>query len=64
MLNINTGTSKSNLHKARLKLKKMILEADLAGRNTNYNTNKDYIPIVALNATNFKGVFLNRGIRG
>jgi RNA polymerase sigma-70 factor (ECF subfamily) len=64
MLNINTGTSKSNLHKARLKLKKMVLAADLPERNTNYNASKDFIPIVALNATNFQGIFLNRGIRG
>jgi len=64
MLNINAGTSKSNLHKARLKLKKMILEADLPDQNTNYNTRTDYIPIVAINAINIQGVFLNRGIRG
>lgn len=64
MLNINTGTSKSNLHKARLKLRKMILTADSPEKNTNYNTSKDYIPIVALNAINFQGIFLNRGIRG
>jgi len=64
MLNINTGTSKSNLHKARLKLKKMILEADLPTQHTNYNTRTDNIPIVALNAINIQGVFLNRGIRG
>ena len=64
MLNINTGTSKSNLHKARLKLKKMILQADLPDIHTNYNLRTDYIPIVALNAINIQGVFLNRGIRG
>jgi RNA polymerase sigma-70 factor (ECF subfamily) len=64
MLNINTGTSKSNLHKARLKLKKMILEADVPEKSANYNTSTDFIPIVALNGINFQGVFLNRGIRG
>src|SRR6202012_1950168 len=52
MLNINTGTSKSNLHKARLKLKKMILEVEMPAQNTSYNTRTDYIPIVALNAIN------------
>src|ERR1700759_1174668 len=37
MLNINAGTSKSNLHKARQKLKQMILKADT--RANNYNRN-------------------------
>lgn len=65
MLNINAGTSKSNLHKARLKLKKMILYADASsGKNTSYITGTDHVPIVALNAINIQGVFLNRGIRG
>jgi RNA polymerase sigma factor (sigma-70 family) len=64
MLNINSGTSKSNLHKARQKLKKMILEAEVSDTRANYNTRTDYIPIVALNAINIQGVFLNRGIRG
>jgi RNA polymerase sigma-70 factor (ECF subfamily) len=64
MLNINSGTSKSNLHKARLKLKRMIFDADLSEKSTNYNTSTDFIPIVALNGINFQGVFLNRGIRG
>jgi len=64
MLNINTGTSKSNLHKARQKLKKMILEADISADNTRYNGSTDYISIIALNAIDIQGVFLNRGIRG
>ncbi len=64
MLGINVGTSKSNLHKARIKLKKMVLEADSNEKNINYNTRTDNIPIVALNAINIQGVFLNRGIRG
>src|SRR5471030_1003294 len=37
MLNINPGTSKSNLHKARHKLKQMILNADVGGKGGNYN---------------------------
>src|SRR5471030_4844 len=49
MLNINAGTSKSNLHKARQKLKQMILKADLAANNTNYNNGINYAPIVAIN---------------
>jgi RNA polymerase sigma-70 factor (ECF subfamily) len=64
MLNINAGTSKSNLHKARQKLKKMILQADISADNTRYNGSTDYISIIALNAINIQGVFINRGIRG
>jgi RNA polymerase sigma-70 factor (ECF subfamily) len=63
MLNINAGTSKSNLHKARQKLKQMILEADKSANNANYNGGMDYTHIVAINAINMNGVFLNRGIR-
>jgi len=63
MLNINPGTSKSNLHKARQKLKKMVLNADLSARNTNYNNGMDYTHIVAINATDMNSVFLNKGIK-
>src|ERR1700679_632495 len=48
MLNINAGTSKSNLHKARQKLKQMILKSDSSGNNTNYNSGMDYSPVVAI----------------
>src|ERR1700742_168158 len=50
MLNINAGTSKSNLHKARQKLKQMIFEADASANNANYNDGMNYTPIVAINA--------------
>jgi RNA polymerase sigma factor (sigma-70 family) len=63
MLNINPGTSKSNLHKARQKLKKMVLNADLSTRNTNYNNGMDHTHIVAINATEMNCVFLNKGIK-
>jgi RNA polymerase sigma factor (sigma-70 family) len=64
MLNINVGTSKSNLHKARQKLKLMILKADSAANNTNYNSGTNYnTSIVAINAISMNGVFLNKGIR-
>ncbi|WP_258139174.1 RNA polymerase sigma factor [Mucilaginibacter phenanthrenivorans] len=56
MLNINAGTSKSNLHKARQKLKQMIFKADSsAGGGANYNNGMDYTPIVAINAINMNG---------
>ncbi len=63
MLNINVGTSKSNLHKARQKLKLMILKADSSANNANYNNGMNYnTSIVAINATNINGVFFNKGI--
>jgi len=64
MLNINAGTSKSNLHKARHKLKQMILKSESAASGGNYNKGMDYTPIVAINAINMNGgVFFNNGIR-
>jgi DNA-directed RNA polymerase specialized sigma24 family protein len=63
MLNINAGTSKSNLFKARQKLKQMILNADTRANNINYNNDIDYAPIVAINGGSVKQVFYNNGIR-
>ena len=63
MLNINAGTSKSNLHKARQKLKQMIFKADSSAGGANYKDGMDYSPIVAIKAINMNGVFLNKGIR-
>jgi len=63
MLNINVGTSKSNLHKARQKLKQMIFKADSPSNAANYNNGIDFTSIVAINAINVNGVFLNKGIR-
>lgn len=65
MLNISAGTSKSNLHKARIKLKKMVLEADAAANNKmNYGNGMDYNSIVAINGTDIKGMFFNNINRG
>lgn len=61
MLNINAGTSKSNLHKARAKLKQMILDADTKTTGSRY-TGSDYSSIVAINTTDI-GNYFNRGIR-
>ncbi|HEY0246088.1 MAG TPA: sigma-70 family RNA polymerase sigma factor [Mucilaginibacter sp.] len=61
MLNINAGTSKSNLFKARQKLKQMILDADL--RANNYNRDIDYISVVAINGVGIRPSFFNNGIR-
>ena len=61
MLNINAGTSKSNLFKARQKLKQMILDAD--AKANNYNRDIDYTSTVAINAIGIKPMFFNNGIR-
>jgi RNA polymerase sigma factor (sigma-70 family) len=61
MLNINVGTSKSNLFKARQKLRQMILDADAAG---NYGTGVNFTPVVAINAAPVSPVFYNdKGFR-
>src|SRR6201996_549328 len=54
MLGISSGTSKSNLHKARQKLKQMILEADQSG--TKYNKGMDFSPSVAINTVDLHQV--------
>lgn len=66
MLNISPGTSKSNLHKARQKLKEMILKADDSASQykRNYNSGTAFNPIVAINGTEYNPVFFNNGIRG
>ena len=61
MLNINIGTSKSNLHKARQKLKKMILDAEASAKN--YRSGTDYTSIVAIKGADLKPTFFNNGIR-
>jgi RNA polymerase sigma factor (sigma-70 family) len=61
MLNINIGTSKSNLFKARQKLKQMIQDAD---SSANYNKGIDFNPVVAMSSAAIKPVFYNnKGIR-
>ena len=45
MLSINVGTSKSNLFKARLKLKQMLLDADALGDKRDINCT----PVIAIN---------------
>jgi RNA polymerase sigma-70 factor (ECF subfamily) len=62
MLNINVGTSKSNLFKARQKLKQMVLTADSRADN-NYNRGMDFTSIVAINGAVIQPVFFNNGIR-
>ncbi len=63
MLNINPGTSKSNLHKARQKLKQMVLNADKSAKPNRFNDGMNYAPIVAIKTIDMQGVFLNKGIR-
>ncbi|GAA4315782.1 sigma-70 family RNA polymerase sigma factor [Mucilaginibacter gynuensis] len=59
LLGITSGTSKSNLFKARDKLKKMIADADnLPGQYSG----TAYTPIVAISTANLKVTFLGNGI--
>jgi len=64
MLNINTGTSKSNLHKARQKLKQMIHEADSMGQKKRYNEGMDFNSIVAFSGTDMNGILFNKNTLG
>jgi len=61
MLGISAGTSKSNLHKARQKLKDMILKTDAYYRASG-NDKASYTTIVAINTTDMNSI-LNRGFR-
>jgi len=60
LLNISPGTSKSNLHKARQKLKQMIADADAPPSNRNYGTGMDYSSIVAINKTDLHGPYFDK----
>jgi len=63
MLDISSGTSKSNLHKARQKLKQMISDADSATDNTRYNSGMGYSPIVAINkVVDMQGVIFKKNV--
>jgi RNA polymerase sigma factor (sigma-70 family) len=65
MLGINTGTSKSNLHKARHKLKLMIQEADDMADKRRYNGGMNVNSIVAMNGTDMNtGILINKNIWG
>lgn len=62
MLGISAGTSKSNLHKARQKLKQMILKTDKS--YTERGTGSvNYSSVVAINSVDMNSVFFNNGFR-
>jgi hypothetical protein len=61
-LDISSGTSKSNLHKARQKLKQMILEAENVANNRNYNKGMDYSSSVAINKVDIHNLFTRKNI--
>lgn len=63
LLNISPGTSKSNLHKARQKLKQMISMADSPSSNGNFNSDMGYSPVVAINKTSIHGTYFDKNIR-
>jgi RNA polymerase sigma-70 factor (ECF subfamily) len=58
MLGISPGTSKSNLHKARQKLKQMILKAEQP-YNSRGSGDISYPSVVAINPTDMNGRFFN-----
>ncbi len=60
MLNISVGTSKSNLFKARQKLKQMIFEADLAPPGNRYQSGTDYNPIIAIKKVESPGIYFDK----
>ncbi len=62
MLHINVGTSKSNLFKARQKLKQMIVTANSPADNINYNKGMDFTSAVAINAAT-NPIHYNNGIQ-
>ncbi|WP_295664473.1 sigma-70 family RNA polymerase sigma factor [uncultured Mucilaginibacter sp.] len=59
LLGINPGTSKSNLHKARQKLQRMIAEQELSGGAGEMRNSS----IVAIRHTAVKDLYLNKGFR-
>lgn len=59
MLGISTGTSKSNLFKARDKLKRMIIDAEDVSRDAGGGA---YSAIVAINPVNLNVTFFNNGL--
>jgi RNA polymerase sigma factor (sigma-70 family) len=62
LLHISPGTSKSNLHKARQKLKQMIADADSSSSKGNLNNGMDCSPIVAIKKANVHGVYFDKNI--
>ena len=69
MLNITVGTSKSNLHKARQKLKQMLMDneqgARTAGTSTRNYNDLGFSPIVAIRVINGSGdTYWGNGRRG
>jgi RNA polymerase sigma factor (sigma-70 family) len=59
MLNISIGTSKSNLHKAREKLKIMITESNKTPGQTNKQVNDNIVPINQTKHTDLSISFVN-----
>ncbi|RFZ91920.1 sigma-70 family RNA polymerase sigma factor [Mucilaginibacter conchicola] len=60
MLNISTGTSKSNLHKAREKLKVMIAESERVPGYIAKQSGDNIVPINQTNTPNLSISFFNR----
>lgn len=64
LLGISTGTSKSNLHKARQKLKMMISETESSDKGANYEGGMGYSTIVAISRANMHSLLFDKNIKG
>jgi RNA polymerase sigma-70 factor (ECF subfamily) len=64
MLGISTGASKSNLHKARHKLKEMILKTDSSSNRSRLNNGSDDYTsmVVAIKTTEINSISINNNI--
>ena len=62
LLNISEGTSKSNLFKARQKLKQMILISTQSNYRVSRSGDMDFAPISAIKVIDMNGVLFKGGI--
>jgi len=60
ILNISVGTSKSNLFKARQKLKQMLLAANARVNNINYGSGNDLTSVLAIKGTTIDPIYHSR----
>ena len=62
-LHINVGTSKSNLFKARQKLKQMIMAANSQANHINYSSGDNFSSLIAINGTAVNPVYYSRTVK-
>ncbi len=62
-LHINIGTSKSNLFKARQKLKQMIMAANSQANHINYSSGDNFSSVIAINGAAVNPVYYSRTVK-